>query len=219
MGDLHGNPFPQPSPQPPPQPQPKADMPMLYYGLVVIGSAALVLALYNLIIIKWCTQRNIQRQQRPNSFLEISTSNHESYGNNLGRNFLLLSSFKYKKESGLAQDQQGGGGGGDVVVDYECAVCLSVFEEGEEVRKLPRCKHSFHALCIDMWLYSHSDCPLCRAPVGSRCQRHVVYTQQASSRGLLDSNTSVWFSFSFDFNLFFLRNSLLHVCWLGWEIW
>nr|GEU57478.1 photosystem II PsbX [Tanacetum cinerariifolium] len=47
----------------------------------------------------------------------------------------------------------------------ECSVCLSVFEEGEEVRKLPRCNHSFHASCIDMWLYSHFDCPLCRAPV------------------------------------------------------
>nr|POF11028.1 ring-h2 finger protein atl52 [Quercus suber] len=191
MGDLHvQNLFTQPSPPPPPL-QPKSNMPMLYYGLVVIGTAALVLALYNLIIIKWCTQRNSQRQQRPNSFSEISTSNHEGYENNLNRNLLLLSSFKYKKESGLAQDQQGGGGGGCDVVDYECAVCLSVFEEGEEVRKLPRCKHSFHALCIDMWLYSHFDCPLCRAPVGSRCQRHVVYTQQASSRGLLDSNTSV----------------------------
>ena len=184
MGDLHArSPFTQPSLPPPPPPpllQPKSNMPMLYYGLVVIGTAALVLALYNLIIIKWCTQRNSQRQQRPNSFLEISTSNHEGYENNLNRN-LLLSSFKYKKESGLTQDQQGGGGGGGDVVDYECAVCLSVFEEGEEVRKLPRCKHSFHALCIDMWLYSHSDCPLCRAPVGQRCQRHVVYTQQAGS--------------------------------------
>ena len=192
MGDLHvRSPLTQPSP-PPPLLQPKSNMPMLYYGLVVIGTAALVLTLYNLIIIKWCTQRNSQRQQRPNPFLEISTSNHEGYENNLNRNLLLLSSFKYKKESGLAQDNQGGGGGGGGdVVDYECAVCLSVYEEGEEVRKLPRCKHSFHALCIDMWLYSHSDCPLCRAPVGLRCQRHVVYTQQASSRGLVDSNTTV----------------------------
>nr|XP_023911912.1 RING-H2 finger protein ATL46-like [Quercus suber] len=132
MGDLHvQNLFTQPSPPPPPL-QPKSNMPMLYYGLVVIGTAALVLALYNLIIIKWCTQRNSQRQQRPNSFSEISTSNHEGYENNLNRNLLLLSSFKYKKESGLAQDQQGGGGGGCDVVDYECAVCLSVFEEGEE---------------------------------------------------------------------------------------
>ncbi|XAR67116.1 hypothetical protein NMG60_11013552 [Bertholletia excelsa] len=49
--------------------------------------------------------------------------------------------------------------------DSECPICLSLFEEGEEVRKLPRCKHSFHASCIDMWLYSHYDCPVCRATV------------------------------------------------------
>nr|DAD33256.1 TPA_asm: hypothetical protein HUJ06_012107 [Nelumbo nucifera] len=47
----------------------------------------------------------------------------------------------------------------------ECAVCLSEFEENEKGRLLPRCKHSFHIDCIDMWFHSHSTCPLCRAPV------------------------------------------------------
>ncbi|XP_039128349.1 RING-H2 finger protein ATL33-like [Dioscorea cayenensis subsp. rotundata] len=49
----------------------------------------------------------------------------------------------------------------------ECSVCLSLFIEGEEVRQLPKCKHLFHAPCIDMWLFSHSNCPLCRADVSS----------------------------------------------------
>ncbi|KAF2318731.1 hypothetical protein GH714_010359 [Hevea brasiliensis] len=43
-----------------------------------------------------------------------------------------------------------------------CAICLSEFEEGEELRTLPECKHSYHMACIDMWLYSHSNCPVCR---------------------------------------------------------
>ncbi|CAN0855702.1 RING-H2 finger protein ATL2 [Linum grandiflorum] len=47
----------------------------------------------------------------------------------------------------------------------ECAVCLSEFEEKEEGRTLPQCKHSFHTECIDMWFHSHSTCPLCRSPV------------------------------------------------------
>ncbi|CAJ2653939.1 unnamed protein product [Trifolium pratense] len=47
----------------------------------------------------------------------------------------------------------------------ECAVCLSEFEEGETGRVLPKCNHSFHIDCIDMWFHSHSTCPLCRAPV------------------------------------------------------
>ncbi|GAB4851312.1 hypothetical protein Ancab_030607 [Ancistrocladus abbreviatus] len=47
----------------------------------------------------------------------------------------------------------------------ECAVCLSEFEEGEKGRLLPKCNHSFHIDCIDMWFHSHSTCPLCRSPV------------------------------------------------------
>ncbi|XP_077239730.1 RING-H2 finger protein ATL2-like [Tasmannia lanceolata] len=47
----------------------------------------------------------------------------------------------------------------------ECAVCLSAFEENENGRLLPNCKHSFHIDCIDMWFHSHSTCPLCRALV------------------------------------------------------
>ncbi|XVE82174.1 hypothetical protein DITRI_Ditri15bG0125700 [Diplodiscus trichospermus] len=47
----------------------------------------------------------------------------------------------------------------------ECAVCLSEFEENESGRLLPKCSHSFHLDCIDMWFHSHSTCPLCRNPV------------------------------------------------------
>jgi len=47
----------------------------------------------------------------------------------------------------------------------ECAVCLSEFELGEPGRILPKCNHSFHTDCIDMWFHSHATCPLCRAPV------------------------------------------------------
>lgn len=53
----------------------------------------------------------------------------------------------------------------------DCAVCLSEFEENEMGRVLPKCKHSFHIECIDMWFHSHSTCPLCRAPV-ERCFSH-----------------------------------------------
>ncbi|PKA57706.1 RING-H2 finger protein ATL2 [Apostasia shenzhenica] len=48
---------------------------------------------------------------------------------------------------------------------FECAVCLNEFEEGEKVRLLPRCGHRFHIECIDMWFFSHSTCPICRAAV------------------------------------------------------
>ncbi|KAG5567034.1 hypothetical protein RHGRI_002562 [Rhododendron griersonianum] len=57
----------------------------------------------------------------------------------------------------------------DSVVDHnnglECVVCLSLFEDQEVGRRLPDCGHGFHVECIDMWLSSHSNCPICRAGV------------------------------------------------------
>ncbi|KAF8404535.1 hypothetical protein HHK36_009422 [Tetracentron sinense] len=46
-----------------------------------------------------------------------------------------------------------------------CAVCLSKFEEGEEIREL-KCKHIFHKDCLDRWLqHDSATCPLCRSLV------------------------------------------------------
>ncbi|XP_002454014.2 E3 ubiquitin-protein ligase EL5 [Sorghum bicolor] len=55
----------------------------------------------------------------------------------------------------------------DAVV-VECAVCLAELQDGEEARFLPRCGHGFHAECVDMWLASHTTCPLCRLTVVSK---------------------------------------------------
>ncbi|GER48972.1 RING/U-box superfamily protein [Striga asiatica] len=47
----------------------------------------------------------------------------------------------------------------------ECSVCLSLFEQGDEVRNL-KCNHTFHKDCIDTWLQRESaTCPLCRGVV------------------------------------------------------
>ncbi|CAM6046179.1 unnamed protein product [Sphagnum compactum] len=49
----------------------------------------------------------------------------------------------------------------------ECAVCLCRYEDNEILRLLPKCKHAFHVDCVDLWLASHSTCPLCRHCVSS----------------------------------------------------
>lgn len=48
---------------------------------------------------------------------------------------------------------------------HDCAVCLLEFEDGDYIRTLPVCSHSFHVDCIDIWLKSHATCPLCRSGV------------------------------------------------------
>ncbi|KMT19236.1 hypothetical protein BVRB_1g014180 [Beta vulgaris subsp. vulgaris] len=53
----------------------------------------------------------------------------------------------------------------------DCAICLSDFSAGEEIRVLPQCGHGFHVSCIDTWLGSHSSCPSCRQILAVRCHK------------------------------------------------
>lgn len=65
----------------------------------------------------------------------------------------------------------------------ECAVCLEDFEEGEKGRTLPKCGHDFHLECIDMWLHSHSTCPLCRTSVAGEDETKQVVVQVEEQEG------------------------------------
>ncbi|XP_073148276.1 RING-H2 finger protein ATL16-like [Henckelia pumila] len=47
----------------------------------------------------------------------------------------------------------------------KCVVCLNEFQDNEMLRILPKCSHAFHLDCIDVWLQSNSNCPLCRATI------------------------------------------------------
>jgi hypothetical protein len=42
-----------------------------------------------------------------------------------------------------------------------CAVCLESFSRGDCVSRLP-CTHQYHRTCIERWLSSHVECPVCR---------------------------------------------------------
>ncbi|KAK4425896.1 RING-H2 finger protein ATL2 [Sesamum alatum] len=70
----------------------------------------------------------------------------------------------------------------------ECAVCLSEFEDREIVRLLPKCNHSFHIECIDMWFRSHSTCPLCRSSVEKVAER--IATEVRANRPVQKPNSS-----------------------------
>ncbi|KAK1374977.1 RING-type E3 ubiquitin transferase [Heracleum sosnowskyi] len=83
-------------------------------------------------------------------------SNHEPWhASSDGLDEVVIKSitvFKYKKGDGLIEGT-------------DCSVCLNEFQESENLRLLPKCSHAFHVMCIDTWLRSHSNCPLCRANI------------------------------------------------------
>lgn len=46
----------------------------------------------------------------------------------------------------------------------QCCICISDFQGGDVLRKLPCCHH-FHSHCIERWLRRSRECPLCKADV------------------------------------------------------
>ncbi|XP_018448267.2 RING-H2 finger protein ATL80-like [Raphanus sativus] len=65
----------------------------------------------------------------------------------------------------------------------DCAICLTEFTAGDELRVLPQCGHGFHLSCIDTWLGSHSSCPSCRQIlVAARCHKCGGLPGSSSSR-------------------------------------
>ncbi|ELU11354.1 hypothetical protein CAPTEDRAFT_180387 [Capitella teleta] len=52
----------------------------------------------------------------------------------------------------------------DVDTSERCTICLSDFEDSDEVRRLP-CMHLFHIGCVDTWLSSNRRCPICRVDI------------------------------------------------------
>ncbi|KAL8500128.1 hypothetical protein ACS0TY_019935 [Phlomoides rotata] len=46
--------------------------------------------------------------------------------------------------------------------DAQCSICLGEYQDKEILRIMPKCGHSFHLSCIDIWLRKQSTCPVCR---------------------------------------------------------
>lgn len=125
------------------------DQDVLVAGIVGTG-----LSIYILFMVGWCVYQKLSHHQIPHQRLNTSLGDKSFDSRSLNR--YLVSSFKYKKGINSPEDEAS---------DADCVICLLGFEDGEDLEQLPRCNHSFHAPCINMWLYSHSDCPLCREPV------------------------------------------------------
>lgn len=135
--------------------------------LVVVGilSAALVFVIGRHIYDRWYFMRLRRRERELHRRRPGPTIHNVLYSNNVshhhivdrGLGLVVLSSlpvFLYPR--GEAHEEEPPQG---------CTVCLSEFEKDDIIRLLPKCNHSFHVDCIDMWFHSHSTCPLCRSQV------------------------------------------------------
>ncbi|XP_052208853.1 E3 ubiquitin-protein ligase Os04g0590900-like [Diospyros lotus] len=133
----------------------------LVIAIIGILASAFLLVSYYAIISKYCKNMDSPRSRESHEADEEledhdDPSTHESWhGANAGLDEALIKSItvcRYKK--------------GDGFIDgTDCPVCLSEFQDSESLRLLPKCSHAFHVACIDTWLKSHSNCPLCRANI------------------------------------------------------
>ncbi|CAN1188670.1 RING-H2 finger protein ATL54 [Linum perenne] len=160
-------------PPPPPPPPPPADQRISPAVIIIVSvlSAIFLLVSYYVIFGKSCLERwGFRREQgdHPNidrgdgdedfqqQFIGQNQVHHPIwYINTVGLQQSVINSIavcKYKKGQGL-------------IDGTECSVCLSEFQEDSMLRLLPKCNHAFHISCIDTWLRSHTNCPLCRAHI------------------------------------------------------
>ncbi|CAA7027183.1 unnamed protein product [Microthlaspi erraticum] len=168
-------PFFQTYPPPPPPPQQQRDLSQLVSTWIcVVGSILLFLFLVVFLYLYFTQPRrssaseaassstNRQEDDEEVGHRDHSGDHHVWRITTLGLHRSAIDSIKvvgFKKGAGI-------------IDGTECSVCLNEFEEDESLRVLPNCNHSFHINCIDTWLLSHKNCPLCRSPILLTQPRH-----------------------------------------------
>lgn len=149
-------PFPPPFSPPPESNQ---HIPRIVIIIVVLASVFLLVSICSLII-KHSSRRNSLRSST-------------APGNNANQDHDHINNPRHVRAVGLEESvinsitvckyRRGGGR----VEGTECSICLNEFRDDENLRLLPSCSHAFHLPCIDTWLKSHQNCPLCRSKVVS----------------------------------------------------
>ncbi|GMJ00568.1 Arabidopsis Toxicos en Levadura 83 [Hibiscus trionum] len=152
---------------PPPSPFPDSGSPSKKPNTFVIVTSAILAATF---LALCCLVYYVYARRRANARRRSSAETHDEflyedhgpivdhpiwYINTVGLQSSVIRSIavcKYKRGEGLVEGT-------------ECSVCLNEFQEDEALRLLPKCSHAFHIPCIDNWLRSHTNCPMCRAPV------------------------------------------------------
>ncbi|KAG9441640.1 hypothetical protein H6P81_017494 [Aristolochia fimbriata] len=142
-----------------------ANFPILAVAILGIIATAFLLICYYIFVIKCCLNwhrydflRRISSRRAPRHGdpLIIYATTIESRG--LDEAVIRsIPIFQFKKGVEESTDKN----------CSECAVCLNEFQEEEKLRLLPYCCHVFHIDCIDIWLQSNANCPLCRSSISN----------------------------------------------------
>ncbi|XP_074283763.1 uncharacterized protein LOC141608298 [Silene latifolia] len=137
--------------------------PIVLIVVIVLASVSLLVPSYAIVIRLWKRFRTGPVQDHPVE-PETDQNDHEPDIDNYHPIWLIssvglhqsvinsITIVRYKRGDGLIDGS-------------DCSICLSEFQEGETLRLLPKCKHAFHIDCIDTWLRSHINCPVCRASI------------------------------------------------------
>ncbi|XP_068650849.1 E3 ubiquitin-protein ligase Os04g0590900-like [Aristolochia californica] len=141
----------------------EANFSPLVIAIIGILASAFLLVSYYTVVSKYCGNfESLRRRSQGDSNEEFDGTRtppgQEGWqATTTGLDEALIKSItvcKYKRGDGLVEGT-------------DCSVCLSEFQDDENLRLLPKCCHAFHVPCIDTWLKSHSNCPLCRANIVS----------------------------------------------------
>ncbi|CAI0559035.1 unnamed protein product [Linum tenue] len=162
-------------PPPPPPPAPllhssDTSFPIIAVAVIGIIATAFLLVSYYVFVIKCCLnwhridilrRFSLSRGRAHEEALMAAHSPSAVEPRGLEESVIRsIPVFKYTKTE--HQEKQG-----KSPCSVECAVCLNEFVEEEKLRKIPHCGHLFHIDCIDVWLQSNANCPLCRTSISS----------------------------------------------------
>jgi len=105
----------------------------------------------------------------------INTTKQEKKGSLLDRSIHSISALFYKSEQSDDENETN-----------VCSICLSTYDEGEEIcwSPNPQCSHAFHKDCIVEWLMRHKECPNCRID-------YLASNDDVNENPLQDSQTRI----------------------------
>ncbi|RVX19203.1 RING-H2 finger protein ATL1 [Vitis vinifera] len=161
----HENPIYQPS-----SPASDTAFPILAIAVLSIMATAFLLVSYYIFVIKCCLSwhhiellrrfSTSQSRQQEDPLMDYSpTFLNRGLDESL---FHQIPTFLFRR----GQSEEGSFHG--------CVVCLNEFQEHDMIRVLPNCSHAFHLDCIDIWLQSNANCPLCRSSISGTTREALM---------------------------------------------